>query len=163
MPSICLEARKMLPTLPTKEISLLLDFRETPPKIEAFRLQNLASRFPEFSLPDVNSRNKKIACYSLHAQGVTWYMMCEGMEVPMMYDLLEALLRHQPGSIELQKVLNVVETISQKYHEMEAMVHSDFLLFLTDEGCPHWSSVDAKELIRNYPNVRSCLFPSTFG
>lgn len=163
MLSICLEARRRLPTLPTEEISLLLDFRETPPKIEAFRLQNLASRFPEFSLPDVNSRNKNIACYSLHAQGVTRYMMCEGMEVPMMYDLLEALLRHRLGSIELQEVLNVVETISQKYHEMEAMVYSDFLLFLRDEGCLHWSSVDAKDLIRNYPTVHSCLFPATFG
>lgn len=163
MSSICLEARRRLPTLPTEQISLLLDFRETPPKIEAFRLQDLASRFREFSLPDVNSRNKKIACYSLHSQGVTWYMMCEGMEVPMMYDLLEAMLRHRPGSSEVQKAVNVVETISQKYHEMEAMVHSDFLLFLTDGGCPHWSSVDAKKLIRNYPNVHSCLFPSNFG
>lgn len=155
--SISAQARRQFPSLPSNEISLSIDFSNSPPTVKVLHVSEAAQTAPNIT-KDVrtNTLDGLFICLSLHAcstGALSPFDESPEMEFvsPVrcnaLYDLLEISRQPNPDAEVYRDCLEAAKLACGKVTDFIDEVHSDFRSFLIDKTRNRWSNSDAKDVV----------------
>lgn len=155
--SICAQARKKFPSLPTHEISFSIDFIAKTPKVEVLHLYEVMGIVPNLSdMILAAASSKQFVCLSTHAFSVDFPIsprprarnqIASAMDCKVLYNLLEALRQPVANPGNRKECLEAAKQASQIFASLFDGVSLDLRSFLRDSSRRKWSSWDAKDIV----------------
>lgn len=152
--SISAQARRQFPSLPSNEISLSIDFRNSPPTVKV----NEAARIAPEITNDVRASTLDglFTCLSIHACSAGGLFssgespkieFVSPVRCTALYDLLEISRQPNQDAEIYRDCLEAAKLVCRRVTNLIDEVHDDFRSFLMDETRKRWSSSDAKDIV----------------
>lgn len=155
--SISAQARRQFPSLPSNEISLYIDFRNSPPTVKVLHVNEAARIAPEIT-NDVRASTLDglFTCLSIHACSAGGLFssgespkieFVSPVRCTALYDLLEISRQPNQDAEIYRDCLEAAKLVCRRVTNLIDEVHDDFRSFLMDETRKRWSSSDAKDIV----------------